>query len=118
MPWRVSLCTPWPGERTLYGGMRRIDRINRRKARLALTLLAFGVGSAGVVMGSSAAWTDSVQNTGNAISSGSLDMTNSKPGIAVFSATDITPGTTGGSTVTVTNNGTVSMGVKLTQDTF
>jgi autotransporter adhesin len=98
--------------------MRRIDRINRRKARLALTLLAFGVVSVGAVAGSTAAWTDSTSNAGNSIAGGTLAMTNDKDAAAVFSASTIKPGDTGSGTVIVSNTGSVSMGVKLTQDTW
>lgn len=93
--------------------------MNRRKARLALTLLAFGVASSGVVFGSYAAWTDQTTNTGNSVTAGTLAMTNSKNASAVFtSATDIKPGDTNFGTVTITNSGSLPMSVTLTQDTM
>jgi hypothetical protein len=96
-------------------GVRR--RRAKRPRRMVLTALALGVATAGMIAGSYAAWTAQTTNPGNAVAAGNLAMTNSKNGTYVFSASNVKPGDTGNSTVTVTNTGSVTGAVKLTQDT-
>jgi uncharacterized repeat protein (TIGR01451 family) len=86
--------------------------------RLAVTLLALGIASAGIMAGSFAAWTAQTSNAGNAVTAGTLAMTNSKNATSVFSAATVKPGDTGSSTVTITNGGSVPMSASLTQDTI
>ena len=88
-----------------------------KSKKVAMSVLALGVASAAVVYGSFAAWTAQTTNPGNSVTTGTLTMTNSKNAAAVFTAaTNAKPGDTGGSTVTVTNTGSVAMStVKLSQ---
>jgi uncharacterized repeat protein (TIGR01451 family)/predicted ribosomally synthesized peptide with SipW-like signal peptide len=83
---------------------------------MVVTLLALGMATAGVMAGSYAAWTAQTNNPGNAVTAGTLGMTNSKSAASVFSASNVVPGDTGSDTVTVTNSGTVPMSVTLSQD--
>lgn len=79
--------------------------------------MAIGFATAGIVGGSFASWTAQTTNPGNAVTAGTLTMTNDKAAASVFSATNVKPGDTGSSTVTITNSGSIAMAVKLTQDT-
>jgi predicted ribosomally synthesized peptide with SipW-like signal peptide len=84
--------------------------------RTLLTMLAIGVATAGIMAGSFAAWTAQTTNPSNQVTAGTLDLTNSKDGLAVFTASNIVPGDTGSDTVTLTNGGTVPLAATLTQD--
>jgi hypothetical protein len=86
-------------------------------ARLVVTLLALGIATAGVFAGSFAAWTAGTNNPGNAVTAGTLTMSNSKNAAAVFTASNIKPGDTGSSTVIIQNTGSVPMTTSITQDT-
>jgi predicted ribosomally synthesized peptide with SipW-like signal peptide len=88
----------------------------RRALRLSLTLLAIGIATAGIIGGSYAAWTAQTSNPSNAVTAGTLSITNSKSGSSVFSAADVTPGDTGSGTVVVANSGSVPIAMQLTQD--
>lgn len=96
--------------------MRR--RRRRGPLRIAVTALALGIATAGMIAGSFAAWTAQTSNPGNSVTSGTLTMSNDKNATSVFAATNVRPGDTGSSTVVVQNTGSVPMSVKLTQDTL
>jgi predicted ribosomally synthesized peptide with SipW-like signal peptide len=87
-----------------------------RSARLWISTMAIGIATAGIIGGSFASWTAQTTNPGNAVTAGTLAMTNNKPAAAVFTATNVKPGDTGFNTVTITNSGNVAMAVKLTKD--
>lgn len=84
--------------------------------RAAVTLVALGVATAGIMAGSFAAWTAQTANPGNQVAAGTLTMSNDKAATSVFTATDVKPGDTGSNTVTVQNTGSLPMSVRLTQD--
>ncbi len=84
--------------------------------RLALTLLAVGSAGAAITLGSLAAWSDQTTNPGNTVTAGTLDLTNDKDGLAVFTAANVAPGDSGSDTVELTNAGSIPMAVSLTQD--
>jgi predicted ribosomally synthesized peptide with SipW-like signal peptide/uncharacterized repeat protein (TIGR01451 family) len=88
-----------------------------RSLRLWISTLAIGIATATVIGGSFASWSAQTTNPGNAVTAGTLAMTNDKPAAAVFSATNVKPGDTGSSTVTITNSGNIPMAVTLTEDT-
>jgi hypothetical protein len=96
----------------------RRRRGRRRPLRLLLTILAIGVATAGIMAGSYAAWTAQTTNPANAVAAGNLAMTNSKAATSVFSASNVKPGDTGSNSVTITNSGSVTANVKLTQDSL
>jgi predicted ribosomally synthesized peptide with SipW-like signal peptide len=81
-----------------------------------LTIVALGVATAGIVSGSYAAWTAQTANPGNQVAAGTLTMSNDKDATSVFTASNVKPGDTGSSTVTVQNTGSLPMAVALTQD--
>jgi hypothetical protein len=93
-------------------------RTRRRSApvRSALTLVALGIATSGIVAGSFAAWSAQTANPGNAVTAGTLTMSNDKAATSVFSASNVKPGDTGVGTVTVANTGSLPMSVRLTQD--
>lgn len=91
-------------------------RSRRRALQIPLTLLALGLATAGILTGSYAAWTAQTSNPSNAVTAGTLAITNSKSGSSVFAATNVKPGDTGSGTVVVSNSGSVPLAVKLTQD--
>lgn len=86
--------------------------------RAVITLIALGVATAGIMAGSFAAWTAQSTNANNAVTAGTLTMTNDKNAAAVFAATNVVPGATGSDTVVVQNSGSLPMTVQLTQDTI
>ncbi len=103
------------------GGRTRGRRRRSRRftlLRAALSLVALGVATAGILSGSYAAWTAQTTNPGNTVTAGTLTMSNDKNAAAVFTATNVVPGATGSDTVTVTNTGSIPMTVQLTQDTL
>lgn len=95
---------------------RRTPARRRRRFRIPVTLLAIGVATAGVFAGSFAAWTAQSSNPTNAVTTGRLSLSNNKQASAVFAASNVKPGDTGSSTVTLTNDGTIPVAVRLTQD--
>lgn len=91
----------------------------RRRAvglRVAVTVLALGIASAGVLTGSFAAWTAQSTNPGNSVTSGTLTMSNDKAATSIFTASNVKPGDTGSNSVTIANTGSIPMTVRLTQD--
>lgn len=90
----------------------------RRRLRIPLTLVALALATAGIVGGSFAAWTTQTNNAGNQVTAGTIAISNSKSGTSVFTASNVVPGDTGSNTVSITNAGTVPMGVRLTQDSI
>ncbi len=94
---------------------RRAGRV-RTPLRAFVTLVALGIATAGIMAGSFAAWTAQTANPGNDVAAGTLTMSNDKAASSVFSATNVKPGDTGSSTVTVQNTGSIPMSVRLTQD--
>lgn len=85
---------------------------------MPVTILALGLASGGVFVGSFAAWTAQTTNPANAVAAGTLTMSNDKNATALFSASNVKPGDTGSTTVTVANTGSIPMTVQLTQDTL
>ncbi len=99
-------------------GTRTRMRTRRRRTplRAALTVVALGVATAGIMAGSFAAWTAQTANPGNSVASGTLTMTNDKDGMFLFDVSNVKPGDAPAPTeVTVTNTGSIPMAVKLTQ---
>lgn len=84
--------------------------------RLAVTALALGIATAGMIAGSFAAWTAQTSNPGNSVTAGTLTMSNNKDATSIFAATNVKPGDTGSNTVTVQNTGSVPLSASLTQD--
>jgi uncharacterized repeat protein (TIGR01451 family)/predicted ribosomally synthesized peptide with SipW-like signal peptide len=94
------------------------SRVRRRSTplRAVLSVVALGIATAGIMSGSYAAWTAQTTNPGNQVVAGTLTMSNDKDATSVFSASNVSPGDTGSSTVTVQNTGSLPMTVALTQD--
>jgi hypothetical protein len=85
-------------------------------AKAAISVLALGVASTAVVLGTQAAWTDSTTNAGNSVASGNLDISGS--GATLISVTGKKPGDNGTANVTLENTGSSTFGVTLTQATI
>lgn len=92
----------------------------RRASKQSRLRLAFGAGMAGLVVhglmlwtGTSAAFTASTSNPTNAWNAASVAISDDDAGTAMFTATGLTPGSTGSKCITVTYNGNVAAGVKL-----
>ncbi len=75
------------------------------------TLLAAGA----VAVGSGATFTSQTNNSISAVTSGSLDHSNSKTNQAIFDLTDIKPGDTVNGSLTITNTGTLPATFSLTE---
>lgn len=77
-------------------------------ALTALALVAFMVTSV-----TRAAWTDTTENAGNAWATGTVSLTDDDGGTAMFSATDMLPGDVETNSITVTNDSSVPLDVRL-----
>lgn len=74
----------------------------------ALALVFFMVSSV-----TSAAWTDTTRNDGNSWATGSVSLTDDDLGVAMFSVTGMVPGDIVQNSITVTNESTVPLDVRL-----
>lgn len=77
-------------------------------ALTALALVAFMVTSV-----TRAAWTDATDNAGNAWATGTVSLTDDDSGTAMFSASDMLPGDVVTNSITVTNDSSVALDVRL-----
>ncbi|MCB0879235.1 MAG: hypothetical protein KDC46_09685 [Thermoleophilia bacterium] len=112
---QLQLFEPRPS-RTRGGRRVRSGRSLPTVLRVPLTLLALGVATAGMVLGSWAAWTAQTSNPTNQVTAGTLSMSNDKAATSVFTATNVVPGATGSGNVVIGNTGSVPLSVTLTQD--
>ncbi len=88
--------------------------LNRRTAFVATAVVVGLVGSGALVWRStSAAFTAQTSSGSNSWSTGTVALTNSGSGGAVFNATGLVPGNTGSRCITVTYTGSVLTSVKL-----
>jgi spore coat-associated protein N len=78
------------------------------KALLSLLVLALLAVTLQSLVFSSASYTKTSANPGNAFTAGSLGHTNSKAGQAVLNATNLRPGQTTNASLTITGTGTLS----------
>lgn len=77
-------------------------------AATALGLVFFMISSV-----TGAAWTDTTDNTGNSWATGSVSLTDDDLGVAMFTVTDMVPGDIVENSITVTNDSTVPLDVRL-----
>jgi hypothetical protein len=116
--------TPVTGPAAVVPAPTRPPRASRRRRpvarmKVALTVLALGLATAGVFAGSHASWTASSSNPSNSVMAGTLTMSNDKSAAAVFmAATNAKPGDTGSGVVRVRNTGSIPMTVGLLQDSL
>ena len=87
----------------------------RNRARLIVPLAGLLVAAA-ITVGSGADFVANSVNTGNAYSTGTLLQTNSKADSAIFNLDNLKPGDTVNGKVTITNSGTLSAAMKLTEN--
>lgn len=79
---------------------------------LGVSLVGGGIVSLGI---SSALFTAQTSNPSTSAATGTLKMTNSKTGAAIFTLTNLKPGDTGSGTVLITNSGTLPGTYSVTQ---
>jgi hypothetical protein len=91
----------------------RLDVLLKRRRNLLLALLLLLIAVI-VAVGSLAVFTSSSVNPDNVAATGSLSITNTEEGQAIFSATGMVPGDTTEGTVTIQNSGDVSGRFRLT----
>lgn len=85
------------------------DQSRRHLSRILVVLLAVGVVAASLGVASNALWTDSADVTANAFTTGSIDISTS-PTSALVEYTDMAPGdSTGGQSLTVSNDGSLEL---------
>jgi hypothetical protein len=89
----------------------------RNNKKIALSVLALGGATAAVVFGSWASWTAQTTNPNNQVTGGRHTLGNTKAGATILTTniTDVKPGDGSSDTVTITNTGTGSTDVVLTQ---
>lgn len=90
------------------GHPRRTLAIVAAAAVTALAMVFFMVSSV-----TGAAWTDTTRNDGNSWATGSVSLTDDDLAVAMFSVTGMVPGQTVTSDITVTNESTVPLDVRL-----
>lgn len=85
------------------------------KKKIALALVTTALGAALVGAGSFAIFTSSAQNTNNTFTAGTLAVSLNKPdGQKYFDISNLAPGDSGGSQVTVKNDGSLELRYDLT----
>lgn len=94
-------------------GTHHMELRNARK--LAISALALGGATTAIVFGSWAAWTAQTANPGNTVKTGNLGLTTDKPATHVFSVDKVKPGDAQSHDVTVKNEGSVPLALKLSQ---
>lgn len=89
-------------------GTRRNLAIVAGAGLTALAMVFFMISSV-----TSAAWTDTTRNDGNSWATGSVSLTDNDLGVAMFSVTGMVPGQIEENSITVTNESTVALDVRL-----
>jgi hypothetical protein len=100
----LSSATPIPAGDT----RRRSFAIVGAAALTALGLVTFMISSV-----TSAAWVDTTENTGNSWATGTVSLTDNDAGVAMFAVTDMVPGQVVENSITVTNDSSVPLDVRL-----
>lgn len=90
------------------GTSRRNVTIVAFAAVTALALVVFMISSV-----TRAAWTDTTRNDGDSWATGTVSLTDDDNGVAMFTTTNMVPGTVVTNSITVTNEGTVPLNVRL-----
>jgi hypothetical protein len=84
-------------------------------SKKVLVPLATLTAAGAVAVGSGATFTSQSNNTISAVTSGTLQQTNSKDGGAIFDLADMKPGDTLNGTLTLTNSGSLPAAFSLTE---
>ena len=105
----MTTATPLPTEDT----RRRNVAIAAVAAVTALALVFFMISSV-----TGAAWTDTTRNDGNSWATGEVSLTDDDDGVAMFSVTGMVPGDEVDNSITVTNESSVPLDVRLYGETL
>jgi len=91
------------------------DKAIRSRKRVLVPLAGLLIASA-IAVGSGADFVANSVNSANAFTTGTLQQTNSRDGVAIFDLGNMKPGDTLTGKVTITNSGTLPAGIKLTEN--
>lgn len=91
------------------------EQPTRSRKRILIPLAGLLVAAA-ITAGSGADFISNSVNSANAFGSGTLTQSNSKAGSAIFNFSNMKPGDTASSKVTITNSGSLPSAFKLTED--